>query len=361
MRALVKPYGKVGLELVDDAQRPEAGPHDVLVRVLATSICGSDIHVYENDPVFRDRIADRQIVGHEFCGVVEEIGAQVTTVAVGDIIAAESHIVCGTCYYCLNGLAHICQEMSGIGFDCPGGFAEYIAIPAENAILKPPGVSIEVAAFLEPFGNALDTARRVDLVAKNVLVTGCGPQGLMAIAVAKAAGARRVIATEPSKYRRDMASRVIEIHSRNDRSEDQVLDAARPSLVEHIFEATDGLGVDVVLEMSGHPAAIADACTVLKNGGSFVALGLPGQPIEFDWANHLVLKGASFFGIYGRRIYQTWFEARELLESRAVQLDALITHRLPLEQFAQGFDLLKRGSAAKVILYPDLEYRSLFD
>jgi threonine 3-dehydrogenase len=361
MKALVKPYGKAGLTLVDDAQRPETGPQDVLVRVLAASICGSDIHIYDNDPVFRDRIKDGQIVGHEFCGVIEEVGDQVTTAAVGDVVAAESHIVCGTCYYCLNGLKHICQEMSGIGFDRSGGFAEYIAVPAENAIVKPSGVSIEVGAILEPFGNALDTARRVDLVAKSVLVTGCGPQGLMAIAVTKAAGARRVIATEPSGYRREMASRVIEIHSRNGGSEDSVLDATRPDLVEHIFQATDGLGVDVVLEMSGHPAAIADACTVLRNGGSFVALGLPGQSIEFDWANHLVLKGASFYGVYGRRIYQTWFEARELLESRAVQLDALITHRLPLERFAEGFELLKRGSAAKVILYPDLEYRSLFD
>jgi threonine 3-dehydrogenase len=361
MKALVKPYGQIGLRYVVDAPRPQVGPHDVLIRVLAASICGSDIHVFGDDPVFRDRIADGQIVGHEFCGVVEEIGDQVTTIAVGDVVAAESHIVCGTCYYCLNGLSHICQDMSGIGFDCPGGFAEYVAIPAENAIVKPPSVSIEVAAFLEPFGNALDTARRVDLVAKNVLVTGCGPQGLMAIAVAKAAGARRVIATEPSEYRRDIAKKVIEIHSRHVRSEDLVLDASQPELVERIFEVTDGLGVDVVLEMSGHAAAIADAGVVLKNGGSLVALGLPSQPIEYDWANNLVLKGASLYGIYGRRLYQTWFQARELLESRAVQLETLITHRLPLERFAEGFELLKRGNAAKVILYPDAEYRAQFD
>jgi threonine 3-dehydrogenase len=356
MKALIKPYGQLGLKLVHDAPRPEIGPGDVLVRILAASICGSDLHIYDNDPVFRERVPDGLTIGHEFCGTVEAVGSQVTTIAVGDVVAAESHVVCGSCFYCLNGLSHLCQEISGIGFDRHGGFADYIAIPAENAILKPAGVSIEVAAFLEPFGNALDTALCVDLFGKNVLITGCGPQGLMALAVARAAGARRVIASEVHAYRRQLATRVLSIHSDGrGQPADLVLDATQPDVTERIFEATDGLGVDVVLEMSGHPAAIADGCTVLKNGGDFVALGLPSQPLEFDWANHLVLKGATFHGIYGRHLFQTWFKACDLLQSGAVQLEALITHSLPLERFAEGFELLKHGQAAKVILYPDAE------
>mgnify|MGYP005840274853 CR=1 FL=1 len=354
MKALVKPCGERGLRLVHDVPRPEIGPHEVLLRVLAASICGSDIHIYDDDPVFRERVPDGLVIGHEFCGLVEAVGSGVDTVAVGDIVAAESHVVCGSCFYCLNGLAHICQEITGIGFDRAGGFAEYVAIPAANAFLKPANLSVEVAAFLEPFGNALDTAGCVDLFNKQVLITGCGPQGLMALAIAKAAGARRVIATEVSPFRRQLAQRMLSLHTPpRQQLQDLVLDASRPDVTDHIFEATDGLGVDVVLEMSGHPAAIADGCTVLKNGGDFVALGLPAQPVEFDWSNHLVLKGATFHGIYGRHLYQTWFKACALLETGAVQLDALITHYLPLERFAEGFELLKRGQAAKVILYPD--------
>jgi threonine 3-dehydrogenase len=354
VKALTKPYGQPGLAYVTDAPLPTIGPRDILVRVLAASICGSDLHIYDNDPVFRERICDGMTVGHEFCGRVERIGPQVTTVAVGDVVAAESHVVCGTCYYCLNGSPHLCQEVAGIGFDRPGCFSEYIAIPAETAFLKPPELSVEVTAFIEPFGNALDTALCVDLFGKSVLVTGLGPQGLMAVAIARAAGARRVIATELHACRRQLAQRVLELHTDPRRpAQDLVLDAAQPDVAGLIFEATDGLGVDVVLEMSGHPTAIATAGTVLKNDGHLVALGLPGAPIEFDWANSLVLKGATLHGIYGRHLYQTWFTACELLATRTVQLEVLITHRLPMERFDEGFQLLKQGQAAKVVLYPD--------
>lgn len=353
MKALVKPRGQPGLRFVTDAAEPQVGPGDVLVRVVAASICGSDLHIYDDDPVFRNRIADGQVVGHEFCGVVEAVGAQVTTVAIGDVVAAESHVGCGSCYYCLTDRAHVCEENASIGFDRAGGFAEYVAIPAKNAISKPPSISEEVGALLEPFGNALDTAYRVDLVGKNVLVTGCGPQGLMAVALAKAGGARRVIATEVQAHRREMAQEFLALHADPRRpSEDVVLDATQPDMAARIFEVTEGLGVDVVLEMSGHPVAIADGLTVLKNDGDFVALGLPGQPIEVDWAKHVVLKGITIHGIYGRRIYKTWFKMHDLLESRAIRLDSLITHRFPLEEYEQAFQLLKRGQAAKIILYP---------
>ncbi len=353
MKALVKPYGKMGLEFIQDAKTPSVGPYDVLIKVLAASICGSDVHIYDNSPVFRDKVADNQITGHEFCGEVIDIGANVTTISAGDIVSAESHIVCGTCHYCLNGLSHVCQEVSTIGIDRSGGFAEYIAIPAENAILKPPGMSFDTASLLEPFGNAVDTARCVDMVSKSVLVTGCGPQGLMAIAIAKAAGARQVIATEPLEGRREFARKVLETHS-NVESADLVLDSGDSNLLSQILGATNGLGVDVVLEMSGHPTAIRDGLLALKNGGDVVALGLSSSPtIEIDWNGGFVLKGATFHGIYGRHLYWTWSEAHRLVDSGAVDLESLITHRFPMEEFDTGFQLLIQGEAAKVMLYPN--------
>jgi threonine 3-dehydrogenase len=254
--------------------------------------------------------------------------------------------------------------MEGIGFDRPGGFAEYVAIPAEAAIVKPPGISIEMATFFEPLGNALDTARCVNLSGKSVLVTGCGPQGAMAVAVAKADGALKVIVTEIYEKRLDVAKKILAEHS-NERNgtSDLVLNATDPDLVEQIFKATNGLGVDVVLEMSGHPNAITDACTLLRNGGDFVALGLPSRPIKFDWANHFVLKAATYHGIYGRRLYTTWFQIHDLVKSRTIRLESLITHRFPLDDpgFEKAFELLKQGKAMKVILYPDLAYRKQFE
>jgi threonine 3-dehydrogenase len=355
MKALVKPYGKLGLEL-SSVPIPEFGPQDVLIRVLVTSICGSDVHIYDNAPVFRDRVAHNQITGHEFCGKVEAIGSEVTTAAVGDIVSVESHIVCGTCYYCLNGLSHLCQEVSTIGIDRPGAFAEYIAIPAKNAILKPPDLPLDVAAILEPFGNAVDTARCVDLVGKSVLITGCGPQGLMAIAIAKAAGARQVIATEIWEGRRELARKMLKVHSNSrERNSDLVLDANDPGMSAQIFEATDGLGVDVVLEMSGHPTAIHEGLLTLKSSGHVVALGLSSaSTVEIDWNRGLILKGATFHGIYGRHLFQTWYEMSRLLESGKVKLEPIIyPERFALEQYNEAFQLLKQGKAAKVIMYPN--------
>lgn len=355
MKALVKHAGKVGLEFRDDSEIPEVGPKDVSIRVMAASICGSDLHIYDDDPVFRDRVEDGRITGHEFCGEIVNIGSQVTTLAIGDIISAESHVICGSCYYCLNGQAHICQEVSSIGVDRPGGFAEYAVIPAENAVLTPPDIPIEVAAFLEPFGNAVYTTRYVDLVSKSVLISGCGPQGMMAIAVAKAAGAKQIIATEPHEGRQELARRILEVHSNSrEKNFDIVINPYDPTALTKIYEATNGIGVDVVLEMSGSDRAIEDGVNAIKKGGHYIALGLCSKPkIEIDW-NSLVLKEVTIRGIYGRLLYQTWFEIHRLLESGKVILDSLIyPKRFSLEQFEEAFNLLRDGKAAKVILYPN--------
>lgn len=353
MRALVKPHGKPGLEL-REVPVPRPGPRDVLIRLRATSICGSDVHIYDNDPVFRDRIKDGNISGHELCGEVVETGELVTGASVGDIVAIESHVMCGTCWYCRNGKNNLCENTRTIGIDRDGGFADYIAIPEQNAIVKPAGVSVEEAALLEPFGNALDSVTCVDVVGKSVLVTGLGPQGVMAMAIAKAAGARRVLATEVHARRRDFARSVMSLHaSPYRRSEDAILDAADPRVVDAIREVTDGLGVDVVVEMSGHPNAIHTAFSALRSGGDYVALGLPGSDVQIDWSHHVVIRGITIHGIYGRHVYQTWSKARELLDSGAVNLKPLITHRFALEDYEEAFRLLKQGQAEKVILYPD--------
>jgi threonine 3-dehydrogenase len=354
MRALIKPYGVKGLQCISSAKHPEVGPRDVLVRVLAASVCGTDLHIYDSDPSIRDRVAPNQIIGHEFCGEVIQVGAQVTRVAEGDLVSSESHIVCGTCTYCFDGLSHLCQEVSLIGVDRPGGLAEYVAIPEQNAIIKSPNISVDVAATLDAYGNAVDVALCVPLTGKSVLVTGCGPQGLMAIAIAVAAGARQVIATEPREKRRLLAEEILKIHANpNQKRRDVILDGSSPTVIHNIFEHTDGLGIDVLLEMSGHPSAIRDGFIVLKNAGNAVILGVTSASrVELDWTD-LVFKGATIHFRYGRHLYRTWSEGRKLLDTGLVKLDPLIhTPYFRLEDHAEAFDLLKRGEAAKVIFKP---------
>jgi threonine 3-dehydrogenase len=256
----------------------------------------------------------------------------------------------------LNGAPHICQEVSAVGFDRPGGFAQYSVLPAENAVPVPGGISYDVAACLEPFGNAVYTARCVDLVNKVVWVTGCGPQGLMAIAVAKAAGARIVIATEMKKERQDLAWTMLRAHANpREKNLDQVIDPNDPELLNQIYDLTQGLGVDVILEMSGAPKAISDGFLALRRGGHVVALGLSSTPrIDLDWNNCLVMKEAVVRGIYGRMLFQTWTEVHHMLVTGKVNLEPLLyPRRFSLEEFQEGFDLLLAGRAAKVIFYPN--------
>lgn len=360
--ALVKSLNK-GLEFLETAPLPPVGDYDVKVKVLSASICGSDLHIYSNDSVFRDRVKEGQIIGHEFCGEIIEVGKQVKTLSVGDIVSAESHVACGSCYFCLNGNPHICQEVSALGFDRPGGFAKYTVIPYHNAIQIPKEIVPDVGACLEPFGNAVYTVRCVDLVNKVVWVTGCGPQGLMALAVAKASGARKVIATEVKKERFELAKKMLQAHAnskeRNDDGYDKsdfVLNPAEdPEVLKKIYQATDGLGVDVVIEMSGFPQAIEDALLALKKGGHIIALGLSSAPkLGIDWNNGIVLKEANIRGIYGRRLYETWTEVEHMLTTGKVNLDPIMYPRyFSLEEFEEAFELVKRGRAAKVIFKPN--------
>jgi threonine 3-dehydrogenase len=356
MKAVVKPYGKKGLELKEVETPNKIGPRDVFLKVLAASVCGTDLHIYDSDPSIRDRVADNQTIGHEFCGEVLEVGDQVTTLTRGDIVSSESHIVCGTCEYCLEGMPHLCQEVSLIGIDRPGGLAQYVVIPEQNAVPKRSDkISVEVASTLDAFGNAVDTALLVPLVGKTVLITGCGPQGLMAIAIALAAGAKQIIATEKYENRISLAKEVLRTHANpNQPRNDLILNANDKNLIDQVFEATGGLGVDVLLEMAGHPTAIRDGFFLLKNAGHAVILGITSsREVEVDWAN-LVFKGATIHFRYGRHLYKTWAQGRNLLESGLVKLEPLI-HKpyFALEDFDQAFQLQIRGEVAKVIFTPN--------
>lgn len=339
MKALLKSTPRPGLEL-REVEAPNPKPHEVLVRVRAASICGTDLHIYRWDPWAQGRLHPPLIVGHEFCGDIVEAGSQVSDLKVGDFISAESHIIDGTCDMCRTGRGHLCRNTSIIGVDRDGCFAEYIAIPAINAWINPPDMAVEIAALQENFGNSVHTAFATDLTAKKVLVTGCGPVGLMTIAVAKAAGARAIYATDISPYRLDLAKKM---------GSDLVLNPQESDVVAVVNHETEGEGVDVLLEMSGVPAAINQGFSLLKPGGEAALLGLPGKPFEFDLANHVIFKGATVYGIVGRKLWETWYQARGLIRSGAVDLAPVVTHRFPLEKYEEAFALMERGNCGKVI------------
>jgi len=342
MKAVVKGNAAAGLE-VRQVPRPEIGPNDVLVKVRAASICGTDLHIYRWDPWAAGRVRPPVVVGHEVCGDVVARGSMVTTPALGDFVSLESHVVCTTCAYCRTGQGHICENTRLIGVDRDGGFAEFISIPAQNAWPNPPDLPLEIAVLQENFGNAVHTAFAFDLRAKKVLVTGCGPVGLMTIAVARAIGARAIYATDVSQYRIAFARRM---------GADLALHASEDPVLESVLEATDGEGVDVLLEMSGAPSAIDQGFHLLKPGGDAALLGVAPGIIEFDWNRHIVFKAAHVQGINGRRLWQTWYQARGLIRSKAVDLSPMVTDRFRLEDFDAAFQRMASGDSGKVMLTP---------
>jgi len=341
MKAVIKARPGPGLELTE-RPIPQVGSNEVLVKVMAASICGTDQHIYKWDKWAESRLRPPVIVGHEVCGEVVARGAQVVEPNVGEFVSLESHVICNRCAYCRTGRGHICQNTRLIGVDRDGGFAEYIAIDAQNAWPNPPGLPVEIAVLQENFGNAVHTAFATDVTAKKVLVTGCGPVGLMTIAVARAAAARSIYATDISPYRLDLAWRM---------GADLALNA-RDNVVEQILAATDREGVDILLETSGAPSAIEQGFTVLKVGGEAALLGVAPGPFTFDWNHHLVFKAARVYGINGRRLWETWYQSRALVRSGAVDLSPLVTHRFSLEEFDKAFAVMASGESGKIVLFP---------
>src|SRR5713226_3128960 len=343
MNALRKMRAGAGLSL-ESAPVPSIGPTDVLVRVSAASICGTDLHIYGWDRWSQGRIKPPVTLGHEFCGVVEKIGDEVEAVKAGDFVSAEMHVNCGHCHQCRVGEAHICQNLKIIGIDQDGAFAEFVKIPASNIVKLDAGISEKYAAILDPLGNAVHTVLAGPIAGQTVLVTGCGPIGLMSIAVAKACGSSTVFATETNEHRRTMAKKM---------GADVVINPASEDAVAKILGETGGTGVDVLLEMSGNPTAIQQGFKALRAGGRASLLGIPTENVPLDLVNDVIFKGATVQGIYGRRMYSTWVQMTALLKAGRLNLDPLFGERVGLEKFEDAFAKLQGGWAGKILMYPN--------
>lgn len=321
---------------------PRIGPREVLIKVLTTAICGTDVHIYNWDEWSAGRIKPPRIPGHEFYGEVVETGKDVTMAKVGEMVSVEGHFTCGQCYFCRTGQGHICQNVQIVGIDRDGSFAEYVAVPEENLWKWDFDVDPEVAAIQDPFGNAVHTALATDLVGKNVVIVGAGPIGLCAVPIARKAGAARIYVTDVNDYRLGLAKTL---------GADMTINAKREDPVQVVLDDTRGFGVDVMLEMSGHEEAIRQGFKMLRKGGFASLLGIPSKPVEIDLADAIIFKGATVQGINGRRMYDTWYKAMALLRS-GLDITPVITHRFSLDDFETGMGFMKSGNAGKVILYP---------
>jgi len=344
MHALVKENAEPGAQLAT-VPVPEPGPKDVLIRVRAASICGTDLHIYSWDPWAQGRVHPPLVFGHEFAGEVVALGPEVTRVSLGAYVAAESHVACGSCNECRHGLRHICRHVQIVGVDRPGAFAQYVAIPEENAWLTNPRFPPEIATIQEPMGNAVHTALSAPIAGVCVAIFGAGPIGLFAVPIVRASGAAKIITVEPSSFRLALARQM---------GSDVVIDPGREDVVLRILEESDGEGADVVLEMSGNPRAITQGLRALRFGGHVSLLGIPSRPLEVDLADGVIFKGATVRGISGRRIFETWYQTRGFLES-GMDLSPIITHRMPLDDFVTAFELVRSGNSGKVVLFPNIE------
>ena len=343
MKALRKMRAGRGLSM-ESAPVPAIGAADVLVRVKTASICGTDLHIYGWDRWSQGRIKPPVTLGHEFCGVVERVGEEVTAVIAGDFVSAEMHVNCGHCHQCQQGEAHICQNLRIIGIDQDGAFAEFVKIPASNIWKLDAAIPEHYGAILDPLGNAVHTVLAGPIAGQTVLVTGCGPIGLMSIAVAKACGSSTVFATETNENRRAMANKM---------GADVVLNPAAEDAVARILAETNGTGVDALLEMSGNPTAIQQGFKALRAGGRASLLGIPTENVPLDLVNDVIFKGATVQGIYGRRMYGTWVQMTALLKAGRLDLEPLFGERESLEKFENAFAKLQGGLAGKILLYPN--------
>lgn len=345
MQAVAKLQSGPGLELMRE-EIPSPGPREVLVKVKATSICGTDVHIYGWDKWSQGRIKPPLIVGHEFTGEVVEVGSQVRAEEsqVGDYISAESHIVCGVCQQCKLGQGHVCPNTRIIGVDTNGCYAEYITIPVENAWKNPPQMAPQVASLQENFGNAVHTVSAVDVRGKTVLITGCGPAGLMSIPVARAFGAEIIVVTDLSPYRLELARKV---------GADLALNPREDDVARRAHDAVRGKGFDVLLEMSGAPAALIQGLHLLKPGGDASLLGLAPDTLgDFDMNNLVIMKGITLHGIAGRRLWETWYQMRALLAAKVVDITPIITHEFPLSRWHEAIETMASGKSGKIVMYP---------
>ena len=346
MQAVAKTTPGPGMQLVT-TPIPTPGPHDVLIEVHAASICGTDLHIYQWDAWSQGRIRPPLIIGHEFAGTVVQVGEDVRPdqVQVGDHVSAESHLTCGTCGPCLLGRHHVCENTRIIGVDADGAYAQYVSMPVANVWRNPPDMPWAIASLQENFGNSVHTVASCDVRAKRVLLTGCGPVGLMAIPVARAFGAECIIVTDLSPYRLDLARRL---------GADLALNPAEDDVPARVRDLAGPSGVDVLLEMSGATAALVQGLQLLTPGGEAALLGLPRGLVDgFDLANLIIMRGIQVHGVVGRRVWETWQQMRSLISSGRVDLQPVITHEFPLSRWEEGLQAMGSGRSGKIVLYPE--------
>jgi threonine 3-dehydrogenase len=339
MRALVKAAPGPGLEMAD-VPVPEPGHNDVRIRVRQTSICGTDLHIMEWDEWAAETIPTPMVIGHEFMGVIDTAGSEVAGLAVGQRVSAEGHITCGHCRNCRAGRRHYCADAHGIGVHRPGAFAEYIVVPASNVFPVPDDIGDDVASILDPLGNATHTALTYDLVGEDVLITGAGPIGMMATAIVRHVGARHVVVTDPSGYRLDIAAKM---------GASRVVDPTSADLGEVMSELSMTEGFDVGLEMSGAGPALDQMIEHMVTGGKIALLGIPRtHDVPIDLTD-IIFKGLTLHGIYGRRMFETWYKMTTMLQT-GLDVTPVITHRLPAANYEQAFATVASGRCAKVIM-----------
>jgi threonine 3-dehydrogenase len=324
---------------LEDVPTPEFGINDVLIRVDRTGICGTDLHIYKWDDWARKTIPAPMVVGHEFVGEVVAIGSNVSDFQPGELVSGEGHVVCGRCRNCMAGRRHLCKDTKGIGVNRPGAFAEYIALPMTNVWHHDPSIDRDVAAIFDPFGNAVHTALSFDVLGEDVLITGAGPIGIMAAAVARHAGARFVVITDMNPYRLDLARKM---------GVTMAVDVRERNLRDVQGELGMREGFDVGLEMSGNPAAFRDLLANMCHGGKIAMLGIPEKEMAIDW-NTVIFNMLTIKGIYGREMYETWYKMTVMIQS-GLDLRPVITHRFHAPEFEKGFEVMLSGQSGKVIL-----------
>lgn len=338
MKALVKAHAEPGIWMQDVAE-PSVGHNDVLIKIRRTAICGTDMHIYNWDAWAQKNVPVPMAIGHEYCGEIVELGSEVRGLQVGDRVSGEGHITCGFCRNCRAGRRHLCRNTLGVGVNRAGAFAEYLAIPAANVFKLPAAIDDEIAAILDPFGNATHTALAFTVVGEDVLITGAGPIGIMAVAIARHCGARHVVITDVNDYRLEIAATL---------GASRVVNVSRESLDNVMRELGMEEGFDVGFEMSGNPTALREMLRTMNHGGSISLLGIPPGDTAVDW-NLIIFKGLVIKGIYGREMFETWYKMSSMLQS-GLNIRPVITHRMGVHDYRDGFEIMNSGKSTKVIL-----------
>ncbi|MCX7117522.1 MAG: L-threonine 3-dehydrogenase [Legionellales bacterium] len=338
MKALVKARREPGIWM-EDVNMPTCGVNDVLIQIKKTAICGTDIHIYTWDDWAKATIPVPMTVGHEFFGDIVEVGREVTGFQVGQRVSGEGHITCGLCRNCRAGKRHLCRNTLGVGVNRPGCFAEFLSMPASNVIHIPENISEDEASIMDPFGNATHCALAFDVVGEDVLITGAGPIGIMAVAILRHIGARHVVITDVNEYRLELARKM---------GATRAVDVKTQSIKEVMSELSMTEGFDVGLEMSGHPMALNDMVSVMNHGGHIALLGIPPEKTAINW-QHVIFKGLVIKGIYGREMFETWYKMIAMLQS-GLDLSPVMTHHFPVDDYQQAFELMASGQSGKVIL-----------